>query len=380
MENKMKICFVVAQPGTARSFFKEPIKVLSQHYDIYLAANIKETDDLSDMNLAGYRSIPIERRPNIKEDLKALKMLTAYFKEMKFDAVHSMSKKASLLTSIAGRRAKIPYRLHHFTGQMWCVMTGLRKLFYKHMDTFIVWSDTHMLVDGESQRDYLVQTGILKQGQATVLGKGSICGINTQRFYQNEEARKQIRAELKLSDDKVVYIFLGRLKREKGAYELFDAFNQMAASCPNAVLLLVGADEEKCMDRLNEYPNLKNGENIIYYGYTQKPEDLYNASDVYVLPTYREGFGLSILEASATGLPVITSDTYGVRDSIIENETGLRCRTYDVETLKDCMVRLYNDGDERKRLGQNGIKYVHDYFTIEQICGAWLEYYLNVVK
>lgn len=124
MEKKKKICFVVAQPGTAKSFFKEPIKVLSQHYDVYLAANIKDTDDLSDLNLAGYRSIPIERRPNIKEDLKALKMLTAYFKEMKFDSVHSMSKKASLLTSIAGRVARIPYRLHHFTGQMWCVMTG----------------------------------------------------------------------------------------------------------------------------------------------------------------------------------------------------------------------------------------------------------------
>lgn len=377
---KKKICFIVATPETAKSFFKEPIIVLSQHYDVYLAANIKDKDDLSDLSLAGYRSIPIERRPNIKKDLKALKMLTAYFKEMKFDSVHSMSKKASLLTSIAGRIAKIPYRLHHFTGQMWCVMKGFRKLFYKYMDTFIVWSDTHMLVDGESQRDYLEQTGILKKGQGTVLGKGSICGINTARFCRNEESRKRIRTELNLSDEMIVYLFLGRLKREKGSYELFDAFNQMIPSCPKAVLLLVGADEENCMQHLHEYSNLKKSENVIYYGTTSKPEDLYNAADVYVLPTYREGFGLSILEASSTGLPVITSDTYGVRDSIVENETGLRCKTFDIETLKDCMIRLYNDGDERKRLGQNGIEYVHEYFTIEKICGAWLEYYLSVVK
>lgn len=377
---KKKICFVVAMPGTAKSFLTEPIKLLSQHFDVYLAANIKDTDDLSDMCLAGYKSIPIERRPSIKKDLKALNMLTAYFKEMKFDSVHSITKKASLLTSIAGRRAKVPYRLHHFTGQMWSVMTGLKKMFYKHMDTFIVWSDTHMLVDGESQMEYLEENGILKKGQATVLGKGSICGINTERFCRNNESRVAIRKELNLTDDKVVYIFLGRLKREKGAYELFDAFNQMAPSCPNAVLLIVGADEENCMDRLHEYPNLQKDKNVIYYGFTSKPEDLYNAADVYVLPTYREGFGLSILEASSTGLPIITTDTYGVRDSIVENETGLRCKTYDVATLKDCMVKLYENGDERKRLGQNGIKYVLDNFTIEKICGAWLEYYLKVVK
>ena len=248
------------------------------------------------------------------------------------------------------------------------------------MDSFIVWSDTNMLVDGESQRDYLVEQGILKQGQATVLGKGSICGINTSRFCKNEEIREAIRKELNLTDEKVVYIFLGRLKREKGSYELFSAFNKVLPTCPNAVLLLVGADEENCMERLADYPNLQNGRNLIYYGFTNNPENLYNASDVYVLPTYREGFGLSILEASATGLPVITTDTYGVRDSIVNNITGLRCKTGDVETLTDCIQKLYIDKDLRKRLGDGGIKYVDNYFTSEKICGAWLDYYRLVIK
>lgn len=379
MERK-KICFIVAKLGTARSFLKEPFKLLSQYYDIYLVANFKETDDLSDLNIVGYKSIPIERRPDIITDIKAMFMLIKYFKEQKFTSVHSLTKKASLLTSIAGRIVRVPYRLHHFTGQMWCVMTGFRKWFYKHMDSFIVWSDTHMLVDGDSQREFLEQNGLLKPGQATVLGKGSICGINTVRFCENPDTRLRIRTELGLSDNKVVYIFLGRLKREKGAYELFEAFNNIALKCPNAVLLIVGADEEHCMDRLHEYPNLKKGVNLIYYGYTNKPEDLYNAADIYVLPTYREGFGLSILEASSTGLPVITTDTYGVRDSIIDKETGLRCKTYDIVSLQDCMIQLYENGSERKRLGQNGIKYVKDYFTTERICGEWLNYYLKVVR
>lgn len=377
---KKKICFVVSSPGTANSFFKEPIKLLSKHFDVYLAANIKSEDEVKDLALAGFRSIPIERRPRIKTDLKALRELTRYFKEERFDCVHSMSKKASLLCSIAGRRAKVPYRFHHFTGQMWHTMKGLRRAFYKYMDLFIVKSDTHMLVDGVSQMEYLEEQKILKQNQATVLGKGSICGVNIDRFKRDSDARKRIREEVKIADDTIVFIFMGRLKREKGIYELLAAYNEIAPSCPKSLLLLVGGDEESCMSRLTEYPNLQKDKNVIYYGFTKKPEDLLNAADIYVLPTYREGFGLSVLEASCVGLPVICSDTYGVRDTMVDNETGLRCITYDVETLSHSMLELYSNSDMRKKFGEKGIEYVHKNFSSSYVCQEWLNYYLTNLK
>lgn len=379
-KTRKKICFVVSSVGTARSFLREPIKYLSAEFDVYLVANINCADDFADMQLTGYCNIPIERYPNLRTDFKALKMLTSYFREMKFDSVHSLTKKASLLTAVAGRLAKVPYRLHHFTGQMWATMKGVRKFIYKHIDTLIVWSDTHMLVDGFSQMEFLEDTSILKKGQATVLGNGSICGINVNRFSPDAKIRQELRLKLGLTDNDVVFIFLGRLKREKGTYELLSAFNKIAEESVNAVLLLVGKDEEKCLDSLAMYSNVRLGENLIFYGYTPRPEDLYRAADVYVLPTYREGFGLSILEASCSGLPVITTDTYGVRDSIIDNQTGLRCKTYDVETLAQCMKYLYENPTERQRLGANGIKYVHENFTTDMVCGAWLDYYRKVVK
>ena len=377
---KKKICFVVSSVGTARSFLREPIKSLSVEFDVYLVANIRCDDDLSDMQLTGYRSIPIDRYPNLRQDYQALQQLISYFREMKFDSVHSMTKKASLLTSIAGRIAKVPHRLHHFTGQMWATMKGIRKFIYKHIDTFIVWSDTNMLVDGVAQMEFLEKEGILKKNEATVLGKGSICGINTRRFSPNVKIREELRSQIGVSKESIVFIFLGRLKREKGIYELLQAFNEIAHDSVNSVLLLVGNDEEKCLDSLGKYNNLRLGKNLIYYGYTSRPEDMYRAADVYVLPTYREGFGLSILEASCSGLPVITTDTYGVRDSIVDNHTGMRCKTYDVVSLSQCMRYLNDNPQERQRLGENGIKYVHENFTTELVCGAWLDYYRDVVK
>jgi glycosyltransferase involved in cell wall biosynthesis len=237
-----------------------------------------------------------------------------------------------------------------------------------------------MLVDGFSQMEFLEENSILKTGQATVLGNGSICGININRFSPDAKIREELRLELGLTDNDIVFIFLGRLKREKGIYELLSAFNEIAKDSENAVLVLVGSDEEECLSSLDTYTNIRLGKNLIYYGYTSRPEDMYRAADVYVLPTYREGFGLSILEASCSGLPIITTDTYGVRDSIIDNQTGLRCKTYDVDTLAQCMKQLYDDSDERKRLGENGIRYVHENFTTDLVCGAWLDYYKQVVK
>ena len=220
----------------------------------------------------------------------------------------------------------------------------------------------------------------MKKGQGTVLSNGSICGVNTLRFRKDLTAREKVRSELNINDNSIIFIFLGRLKKDKGIYELLAAFNTIVQTSPDAILLLVGADEEKCIDKLSNYPNLILNGNVISYGFTNAPEDLLNAADVYVLPTYREGFGLSILEASSTGLPVIVSDTYGVRDSIIDNETGLRCKTYDIDSLVKCMKYLYDNPTERKRLGDNGIKYVNEKFTTEIVCKAWFDYYKNVVK
>lgn len=377
---KKKICFVVAQPGTARSFLKGPIELLSEHFDVYLAANFSNNDDVSDMKLAGWKHIPIERRPSIGADIKALKLLTKYFKEENFDATHSITKKASLLCCIAAKRAKVACRIHHFTGQMWSTMTGFRRWFYRYLDVMMVKRDNHFLVDGYSQQKYLEEHKVLKPGQSDVLGNGSICGANTVRFKTNNESRERIRKELNIADETCVYIFLGRLKREKGINELYDAYNTILPQCPKSLLLLVGTDEEHCAERFGEYENFKEGNNVLFYGRTPKPEDLLNAADVFVLPTYREGFGLSVLEASCVGIPVICSDTYGVMDAMQDDVTGLRCKTYDVETLANCMRKLYEDADLRKELGRNGTKYVQEKFSGEYMSQCWLQYYLENVK
>ncbi len=372
-----KICFIVSTPSTAVSFFKDHFERLSEVFDIYLVANIKEGDDLSSLNLAGYKSIRIERRPSFLTDCFSLFKLYYFFKKEKFFCVHSMSAKPSLLTSIAGFMARIPHRIRIFTGQLWCNMTGWKRHFYMIIDKLTVVLDTDIMVDGISQMEYLEENAIIKRGQAQVMANGSICGVDTEKFFYSNTVRAEERNKLGFTDE-VVYIFLGRMKTEKGINELLGAMNKLIVSCPKAVLLLVGTDEENCRSRLSLYPNLQDGKNTIFHGYTKTPNLLLLAADVFVMPSYREGFGVSVLEASCVGLPVICSDAYGMRDSMIDDVTGLRCKMMDVETLHKAMLTLYNNEKMRERMGRAGMEYVLRAFTKRQVTDAWFDYYLGL--
>src|SRR5690606_3285752 len=137
---------------------------LSQYFDIYLVANFEngEQSIFIDVPLKGIKNINIQRDINLIKDFKALLSLRAYFKEMRFDAVHTVTPKAGLLGILASRLAGIKKRIHIFTGQVWHTRTGMFKKLLMFLDRFIVWNATDILVDGESQRQFLIKNKIVK--------------------------------------------------------------------------------------------------------------------------------------------------------------------------------------------------------------------------
>lgn len=375
---KRKICFVVATPSVANGFLKEPIKKLATKFDVYIASNFEGKPMDLDLPIKGYLDFPIQRKPSIGNELKALRILYRYFKKEKFFAVHSQALSASLLNSLAGWMARAPHRLRIFTGQMWVTMKGARKWFYRMLDRLTIKLNTELLVDGKPQRQFLIDERLLKEGQADVLANGSISGVDITRFNPTESDRINEREELGITPERIVFVFLGRLKRDKGLYEILTSFNRLAVDHKNAFLLLFGNDEGNIMSHLSEYENIKDGENFCYYGITHKPEKSLQAADVFLLPSYREGFGVSAIEASCLGLPVVCSDTYGMADTMIDNVTGLRCKVADDESLYQCMKQLYADDSLRKRMGTEGRKRVLKEFSSDLVSNAWLDYYLNL--
>ncbi len=377
---RKKICFVVAIPDTAQAFLRDHIAALSKEYDVYLAGNIKGESDVNMLALTGWHHVDIERGISLWKDLKTVWQAYRYFKRMKFDAVHSVTPKAGLVTALAGWLAGIPHRTHIFTGQVWATRTGLMRTLLKSLDKVISSLNNHILVDGKSQRAFLVKEGVLKEGQAEVFGHGSISGVNSARFVPNEDARKSIRDEVGVKEGALCYIFLGRLNHDKGIGELYEAFNKLASEENDVFLLLVGADEEGYLDKLPEYKNIQVGMNFHYYGLTRQPERVLNAGDVFVLPTYREGFGSSVLEAACIGLPCICSDAYGVLDAYIDGETGLQCKVGDVETLYQCMKKMHDNPEMRVKMGKRSRERALLDFNVKPISEAWVEFYRNLFQ
>jgi len=351
---------------------------LSEIFDIYVVANFEQNPGftLDNQFIKGQKNIEIARSISLLKDGKALFELRKYLHEMQFDAVHSVTPKAGLIGMLAAKLAGVKIRVHIFTGQVWHTQKGFFKILLKNLDRLIVFCATNILVDGKSQRRFLIENKIINDKNSQVLGEGSISGVDTAKFFPQPEVRAQYRSELHLNDE-IVYLFLGRMNRDKGILDLAKAFCLLHEKFPKTKLVLVGPDEENLEPLIRQMDDT-NGD-IIFYGSTPKPQDVLQLADVFCLPSYREGFGTSVIEASLLELPIICSDTYGLMETIVENQTGLRHKTRDVASILAQMEQM-TDLNSRKRMGENGRQYVLQNFSAEKISTAWLGFYKGLLQ
>lgn len=378
---KQKICFIVASPGTARSFLYTHMANLGKLYEVHLVANFQSSEDQMIFNDIGVvcHSVTIQRKIRLLADIKALNKVRKIFKSEKFTCVHSVTPKAGLLTSIAGWVTRVPHRIHIYTGQVWATRTGFMRFLLKTIDKVIARLNTNLLVDGEGQRRFLIENDVLTENNSQVLANGSITGVELDKFVVSKEIRERERAKFNFREIDVVYIFLGRLTHDKGIGELFQAFDRLASQYDNVKLVLYGNDEGDYDLKVNNYTNIRRNINYFYPGRTSRPYEALQVADVFVIPTWREGFGMSVIEAQGLGLPVITSDAYGVSDATVEGKTGLRCHVGDSMSLYECMLDYYNEPLLRIEHGKAGKKRVEDLFDNRIVSHAWVCYYLSLL-
>lgn len=374
---RKKICFIVSTPYTAKAFLESHFESLSIQYEVYLVANLNDLElpNYSNPYLKEIKHIPIHRKINLLEDIKALFLLTKYLRENKFDAITTFTPKAGLIGIISGKFAGIKRRVHFFTGQVWHTKEGIFRNILILLDKLVVSLSTNVLVDGRPQQEFLIQNNIITKNNSLVLGKGTISGINLTKFSPNLQVRQKLRKSLNYKENDIVFMFLGRLNKDKGIFDLVKAFDQLTDVYSNVKLLIVGPDEENVIEQLSQ----KSKDKYHFYGLTDNPEGIIQVCDVFCLPSHREAFGLSIIEASACQKPIVCSDTYGLQDTIVDNVTGLRHITQDVNSLYEKMKYLIDYPIERNKMGIEGRKYTENFFSKQKITTLWLEYYNSLL-
>jgi glycosyltransferase involved in cell wall biosynthesis len=367
-----RICIVTAVPSTVNAFLREHIGFLSEDYHITVVTNL-EAGELSELpEKVSVHSIQLERKISLYSDLTSLLQLRRFFKKQKFDLILSVTPKAGLLTSIAGCFASVPIRIHWFTGQVWATRKGVKRSFLKFMDQILAFCITDALVDSHSQCEFLVSEGVLKNKVGSVLGQGSISGVDTDKFRFEPSIRAELREKLKIDAHDKVVLFLGRLNRDKGVYDLITAFEQIEETL-NAYLVLVGPDEESVEEKIKQ-DSRSPIKNLHFIGHTNRPEKWLSVADIFALPSYREGFGTSVIEAASVGLPSVSSRIYGLTDAVEENVTGLMHHPGNTQEIRQSLERLLEDDELRTELAVNAKDRVLTSFKQKDVSQRLLEF------
>ncbi|PHS33597.1 MAG: glycosyltransferase family 1 protein [Methylophaga sp.] len=325
--------------------------------------------------------LKIERQFSPFHDVRAILKLCRTFIELRPDIVHSIMPKAGLLTAISGLICRVPVRIHTFTGQVWATKQGVSRLLLKTIDRFIILVNTLCLTDSPSQSEFLYQQNISFNGQPIpVLSKGSLSGVDVARFSYdrvNRDATK-LRIRLGVAESDFVFSFIARKSRDKGAYEIIQAFSELLKSCSNVKLLFVGPDESNGELSKLIIDNPTVAKHIIDVDRVSNHELYLAISDVLCLPSYREGFGSIVIDAAALSIPTIGSDVPGLVDSIDNNVTGVLIRAGDTNELVVAMKSFIDNPDDAKSMGKEALERVMRFFTADILYDSLKDTYVRL--
>lgn len=309
---------------------------------------------------AQYVLIPMLREISLLKDLMALIRITRVLKNGKFDIIQYCTPKAAFLGSIASWLCRIPVRLYLMWGIYYTSQSGLLRAVMKIIEKLTCSFSTHVSPDSYGNYHFAISERLCPAGKISVVGKGSASGIDLDRFNPDrlQKKRTEIRNNLNILPGSIVIGFVGRLCRDKGINELTLVFKELAKKNAGLYLLLVGpTEEENCKLESAVQNILQHDRNILRMGYQDKPEEFLAAMDIFVLPSYREGFGVVNIEASAMELPIISTDIPGPREAVIDGKTGILIKPKSVEELQIALETMINNPSLRRDMGVAGIEW-----------------------
>jgi glycosyltransferase involved in cell wall biosynthesis len=378
MSNKPRLCFVATVPSVVVSFLNAHIDHLSIEYDIYIITHLQSSTHAISAK-ATIISLPIAREIALMSDIKTLCALWQIFRKERFDIVFSVTPKAGLLSTIAGFFARIPIRIHWFTGQVWVTRHGFTRSILKAMDRLLVLFSTHLLADSPSQRLFLMSEKIVSGAGISVIGQGSICGVDSVRFVPNQPAKDRVMHQHNIPINAKIVLFLGRLNNDKGLHELALAIETVCQAVPEAYFLIVGPDENQRVDYIKAQCQVWLS-HIRFHGFTSNPEQYMAAADIFCLPSYREGFGSAVLEAAACSVPTVATRIYGLTDAVEEGVTGILVPPRNALALAEALIQLLNDNVLRQKMGESARLRVLLNFSRDYIVSSLALYIHNILN
>jgi glycosyltransferase involved in cell wall biosynthesis len=321
----------------------------------------------------------MSRRIDLLGDILALVRLALLFLKIRPDIVHSHTPKAGLLGVLSARISGVPNIYLSVFGLPQMTMRGIAKRIMDLLTRLSCLSAHRIWCDSFSVKAYLVQNGLCAKDKAFVIANGSVSGVNARGSFSPDLYRPEIRDitrdRLAIPRGSVVLGFSGRIARDKGMHELAEAWKVLAARNSDIHLLLVGDLEDKNALKPQDLALFESDPRVHLTGFQRNVPPYLAVMDIFVMPSYREGFGLSNIEASAMGLPVVSTRIPGCIDSVKDGITGLLVPPRNVELLVRAVQSYLDSPGLRRTHGQAGRRRVLEEFQPEMIWeGLYNEY------
>ena len=354
------------------------LRFLNQEFDVVAIANdsgiLKEVAEREGVRTIG---VPMHREISIAADCRSLVALYKLFRRERPYIVHSNTPKASLLSMVAAWAARVPHRIYLVTGLRFETTHGILRFILKTMERITCLCATKVIPEGDGvkatlQREHITRKPLQK------IHHGNINGIDLEHFARTPEVMQRA-TEIRNGSEDFTFIFIGRMVRDKGINELVAAFDRLNREMPATKLLLVGKFEDELDPVLPETKQIiENNPKIEFAGYQNDVRPFLVASDVAVLPSYREGFPNVVIQAGAMGLAQIVTDINGCNEVVIEGQNGVIIPKQNEQALYDAMRRLATDRELTARMAASARELIATRYRQEDVLAELLKMYKSL--
>lgn len=351
-------------------------KLMEQGYIVHNACtNTGRFPELKNQGLHMIE-VPIARMISPVSNLKSILYLYSLMKKEKYDIVHVHTPVAAILGRIAAKLAGVKhviYTAHGFyfhdgmTRTQYMFFYWLEKVFAR---CFTDW----LLLQSKEDYDLCVRDRFKGKSRIVHISNGVDITNKFNPVLVSRGTRDKLKIELGINEGDIVFTFIGRFVREKGVFELLSAFRILKESRPNVKLLLIGdvLSSERDQDLFQCLQEMMSDPSVISVGLRKDIPQLLAVSDVFVLPSHREGLPRSIIEAMAMGKAVIASNIRGCREEVFPEKNGFLVETDNVDSLYDKMVLMVDDHEHRKLFGERSRAIAAELFDEEKVTAKQL--------
>lgn len=380
---KLKIIRATTVPLSLNAFCKGMLKDLSEKYEVIAVSTPgQELEEVTEREGVRVIGVPMERHISIIKDCKSLWEMWRVLRKEKPTMVHSMTPKAGMICMVSGWLAGVPVRVNTFTGLVFPTSVGLKRKVLMFTDWLTCACATHIIPEGEGVKNDLLQNGITKK-PLKVLGYGNVRGVDMDKYSRRPEVMEIVTQKSLKSQNTFTFLFVGRIVKDKGINELCAAFERLQKDNPQTRLILVGPYEED-LDPISEKSRKIISDNDAIEAVGPKSGDAllayYAASDCFVMPSYREGFPNTVLEAGAMGLPSIVTDINGSREIITEGINGMIVPPQDQDALYNAMKVIQQSKVDREKMASNARTMIADRFEQGFVRKCLYDYYDEILK